>query len=60
MATGLLPMRSGQATKFSHALLEAEKSYSATVRLGIKTTTGDLEGEVVRAIDCRLRRSGGE
>jgi tRNA pseudouridine55 synthase len=47
MATGLLPIALGQATKFSHGLLEAEKSYRATVRLGVKTTTGDLEGEVV-------------
>jgi tRNA pseudouridine55 synthase len=54
MATGLLPIALGQATKFSHGLLEAEKSYRATVRLGIKTTTGDLEGEVVArsTVDC--------
>jgi tRNA pseudouridine55 synthase len=47
MATGLLPLVFGEATKFSHALLDADKAYVATVRLGITTTTGDLEGEVL-------------
>jgi tRNA pseudouridine55 synthase len=46
MATGLLPIALGEATKFSSALLDAGKSYLATVRLGQTTTTGDLEGEV--------------
>ncbi len=46
LATGLLPVCLGEATKFSHLLLEATKSYLATIRLGITTTTGDLEGEV--------------
>lgn len=47
MATGLLPLAFGEATKFSHALLDADKGYCAVVRLGITTTTGDLEGEVL-------------
>ena len=46
MATGLLPIALGEATKFSSVLLEAGKTYAATVRLGQTTTTGDLEGEV--------------
>ena len=46
MATGLLPVCLGEATKFSHLLLGADKTYVATVRLGITTTTGDLEGAV--------------
>ncbi len=46
MATGLLPIALGEATKFSSVLLEAGKTYLATVRLGQTTTTGDLEGEV--------------
>lgn len=46
MATGLLPIAFGEATKFSSALLEAGKGYRATVRLGTTTTTGDLEGAV--------------
>ncbi|MFL9922962.1 tRNA pseudouridine(55) synthase TruB [Herbaspirillum lusitanum] len=46
-ATGLLPLCFGEATKFSQDLLEADKSYEATVHLGIKTNTGDTEGEVL-------------
>ncbi|MDH3437062.1 MAG: tRNA pseudouridine(55) synthase TruB [Betaproteobacteria bacterium] len=46
LATGLLPVCLGEATKFSHALLDADKTYLATIRLGITTTTGDLEGEM--------------
>jgi tRNA pseudouridine55 synthase len=56
MATGLLPIAFGEATKFSHALLEADKSYTATVRLGVTTTTGDLEGEVVNRASVAVRR----
>jgi tRNA pseudouridine55 synthase len=48
MATGLLPVTFGEATKFSHAMLEADKAYLATVRLGVTTTTGDLEGAVLK------------
>ena len=48
MATGLLPIALGEATKFSGALLDADKTYDATVRLGVTTTTGDLEGEVTQ------------
>jgi tRNA pseudouridine55 synthase len=47
LATGLLPICVGEATKFSHLLLEAEKRYEATIRLGVTTTTGDLEGETI-------------
>ncbi len=46
LATGLLPICFGQATKFSNALLEADKTYRALMRLGITTTTGDAEGEI--------------
>ena len=46
LATGLLPVCFGEATKFSHLLLDADKTYHARVRLGVTTTTGDLEGEV--------------
>ena len=51
LATGLLPVCLGEATKFSHALLGADKSYLATIRLGIDTVTGDLEGKI-RAQAC--------
>jgi len=46
-ATGLLPLCFGEATKFSQDLLESDKTYLATVHLGITTTTGDTEGEAV-------------
>lgn len=46
-ATGLLPLVFGEATKFSRFLLDSEKSYLATLRLGMETTTGDTEGEVI-------------
>ncbi len=46
-ATGLLPLCFGEATKFSQDLLEADKTYEATVQLGVSTTTGDTEGEVI-------------
>ena len=52
-ATGLLPLCFGEATKFSQDLLEADKTYEATVHLGIMTTTGDTEGETIeqRGVD---------
>ncbi|MGO4477627.1 tRNA pseudouridine(55) synthase TruB [Massilia sp. 2TAF26] len=50
-ATGLLPLCFGEATKFSQDLLEADKTYLATVHLGITTTTGDTEGEVLETRD---------
>ncbi len=46
LATGLLPICLGEATKFSHYLLEAKKRYQTTIQLGSRTTTGDVEGEV--------------
>ncbi len=48
LATGLLPVCFGEATKFTVALLDADKSYRATIRLGQNTTTGDAEGEVTQ------------
>lgn len=45
-ATGLLPLCFGEATKFSHYLLDADKSYIATLHLGATSTTGDTEGEI--------------
>lgn len=47
LATGLLPICFGEATKFSHFLLDADKSYRALVSLGSTTTTADAEGEVL-------------
>jgi tRNA pseudouridine55 synthase len=55
-ATGLLPLCFGEATKFSQDLLESDKTYLATVHLGITTTTGDTEGEAVetKPVDVTL------
>jgi tRNA pseudouridine55 synthase len=47
LATGVLPLCFGAATKFSQLQLAADKTYEATVRLGVKTATGDAEGEVI-------------
>lgn len=49
-ATGLLPLCFGEATKFSQDLLEADKTYDATVHLGIMTSTGDTEGEAIETL----------
>lgn len=47
MATGLLPLTFGEATKFSQMLLDADKTYEATLCLGVETDSGDAEGQVV-------------
>ena len=47
LASGLLPICFGEATKFAHMLLDADKTYVATIRLGVTTTTGDAEGSIV-------------
>lgn len=55
-ATGLLPLCFGEATKFTQDLLDADKTYDAVVHLGISTSTGDTEGEVVssKPVDTSL------
>ncbi|MEE9492558.1 MAG: tRNA pseudouridine(55) synthase TruB [Gammaproteobacteria bacterium] len=47
LASGLLPICMGAATKISGFLLDADKRYQVTCQLGVKTTTGDSEGEVL-------------
>jgi tRNA pseudouridine55 synthase len=47
LATGVLPLCFGAATKFSQLQLDADKTYIATAVLGVKTTTGDAEGDVI-------------
>ncbi len=47
LATGLLPVLFGEATKFSSDLLDADKTYAAEITLGISTATADAEGEVI-------------
>jgi tRNA pseudouridine55 synthase len=54
LATGLLPICFGEATKFSIGLLNAYKTYRALVKLGQTTTTGDAEGEITRSCDVAL------
>ena len=48
LATGVLPLCFGAATKFSQIHLDADKSYEATALLGVTTSTGDAEGEVLK------------
>ena len=50
MATGLLPICLGEATKFSHYQLDAIKSYQAIIKLGEQTDTGDAEGQIIATI----------
>ncbi len=54
LATGVLPLCFGAATKFSQLHLDADKTYETVVHLGVKTTTADAEGDVVetRAVTC--------
>ncbi len=55
LATGVLPLCFGAATKFSQLHLDADKTYEAVLQLGVKTTTGDAEGEVVS--ECQVKYS---
>ena len=57
LATGLLPVCFGEATKFTHMLLDARKQYVATVRFGVATTTGDAEGETTQTCDPSFSRA---
>ena len=56
LATGVLPLCFGAATKFSQLHLDADKTYETTVRLGLKTSTADAEGEVIseRSVTCTV------
>jgi len=53
-ASGLLPIALGEASKFSRFLLDAIKGYTAELKLGITTTTGDPEGKVVETSPVRV------
>lgn len=50
LATGMLPLCFGEATKFSQFLLDADKSYRVVAKLGIRTTTGDAEGTPIEVL----------
>jgi tRNA pseudouridine55 synthase len=56
LATGLLPLCFGEATKFAHALLDAPKEYLATLAFGAATDTGDAEGETLRTCEASFSR----
>jgi tRNA pseudouridine55 synthase len=57
LASGLLPLCFGAATKFSQAGLDAHKRYVATLKLGVTTSTGDLEGEVTHQQPVSVTRA---
>ncbi|NOY71778.1 MAG: tRNA pseudouridine(55) synthase TruB [Gammaproteobacteria bacterium] len=48
LATGMLPICFGEATKMSTFLLNADKRYQVTIKLGVTTATGDAEGEIIK------------
>lgn len=56
LASGLLPVAFGAATKFSQFGLDADKRYLATLRLGVTTSTGDAEGELLRQRPVQVTR----
>ena len=57
LATGVLPLCFGAATKFSQLYLDADKRYEAVARLGAVTRTGDAEGEVVQRREVRVTQA---
>ena len=50
LATGLLPLCFGEATKFSADLLDADKTYEAELKLGVTTDSGDAEGQIIATV----------
>lgn len=52
LATGVLPVCFGEATKFSQFLLDADKGYAATIRLGQQTDTADSDGKCLAQVDA--------
>ena len=57
LATGLLPICFGEATKFSIGLLESDKTYNAQIKLGQTTTTGDAEGDLIARSPVNVSRA---
>lgn len=57
LATGLLPICLGEATKFAQYVTDADKSYIAKLKLGVTTTTGDAEGEVLTTSKVRINET---
>ena len=54
LATGMLPICLGEGTKFSQFLLDTDKTYQVTAKLGVRTTTSDADGEVVSEKDVNI------
>ena len=55
LATGMLPICLGEATKFSQFLLEADKRYLVTAKLGERTDTSDAEGQIVETREVKVK-----
>jgi len=58
LASGLLPLCFGEASKFSSFLLDADKRYLADCRLGVTTSSGDAEGDILSRADCSAITQG--
>jgi len=54
LATGMLPVCIGQATKFSQFILNSDKEYVVKCKIGLKTDTGDLEGRIIKCSDVKI------
>ena len=54
LATGLLPVCVGRATRISQFLIDSDKTYQAKIKLGVKTSTGDKEGEIIEASSVEI------
>jgi len=57
LATGMLPICLGEATKFSQFLLDTDKTYQVTAKLGVRTTTSDADGEVVETLPVNVTQT---
>jgi len=57
LATGVLPLCFGEATKFSQYLLEADKGYETLIQLGVTTATGDAEGDVLAQREVKVTQA---
>lgn len=56
LATGLLPLCFGEATKFSADLLDADKTYEAELKLGVTTDSGDAEGQIIASVAVNVEK----
>ena len=57
LATGMLPICLGEATKFSQFLLDTDKTYQVTAKLGVRTTTSDADGEIVETLPVNVTQA---